>query len=144
MQALQCSSEVRDLVLLFVDKICEDVCTNDSATESYIMVECITGETLLPLDYSVPIRSHPLDGNTKQVVPKLYSTTGIVTLSLSIFAFIFMFIDAIFSLLELNSSVYIVMCLCCLSLFFTNKIALAEWKSINAEKRETFHKDNDT
>ncbi len=108
-QALQCTSKVRDIILPFLDEIYPGVHIED------------------PVPASIEIRR----AESKQPIPRLYRNTGIVTMSLCILGFIFMFIDAVYSLLGLNSSVYIIWCLCCLSLFFTNKMALAEWKSIN-------------
>lgn len=105
---------MRNIILPFVDKI-------------YIGVSI---ETSALTKDGVPGRKE------KHIIPKLYRNTGIVTMSLCVLGLIFMFIDAIFSLLGLNSSVYIIWCFCCLSLFFTNKIALADWKSINEQQRE--------
>lgn len=114
MRTLQCTYKVRNIILPFVDEIYPSV----------------------PIEDSVSIKVTSSYGKAKQIVPKLYRNTGIVTMSLCVFGFIFMFIDAILSLLGLNSSVYIIWCSCYLSLFFTNKIALADWKSINERQRE--------
>lgn len=122
MRILQCTSEVRDKILLFVDQIYDDISIEDPVIQ--------------------PISS--LRVKTKQPIPKLYRCTGIVTMFLCVCGFIFMFIDAVFSILGLGPSMYIIWCLCCLSLYFTNKIALAEWKSINERQRETSQKNHNT
>lgn len=115
MRTLQCTNEVRDKVLLFVDQMCIDRGIGN------------------------PIIQKPIPSRNKaeQQIPKLYRITGVTTILLCVCGFVLMFIDAIYSILNLNSSVYIVWCLCCLSLFFTNKSALAEWKLINEGQRES-------
>jgi hypothetical protein len=122
MRLLQCTPEAREIILPFVEQI-------------YIEIN---------IENSV-IRG-PLSSQTKaeQFIPNLYRNTGIATMFFCILGFIFMFIDAIFSVFGLSFSVYIIWCLCCLSLFFTNKIALAEWKSINERQREAFQEDHNT
>jgi len=105
---LQCTSQERDIILPFVDKLCNDLLQNET-----------------------PEDSNGIVAKPKQTVPKLYRNTGMVTILLCGLGFILMFADAIWSFIGLNSPVYIIWCLCCLSLFYTNKIALAEWKSIN-------------
>lgn len=109
MYALQCTSQVRNIILPFVDEICSG-----------------TTYTGRPTTTDQAFKTKP-----KQSIPKLYRNTGIVTMSLCIGGFFLMFADAAWPLLGLNSPVYIIWCLCCLSLFITNKIALAEWKSVN-------------
>lgn len=64
-------------------------------------------------------------------IPKLYKITGILTALLSLIGFVFIFIDKIFNIFGLNTSVYIIWILCCVSLYITNKIALDEWKENN-------------
>lgn len=108
----QHTSEVRNIILPFVNELCTDVHFEDS----------------LPL---APILPKIESKHAKQAIPKLYRNIGIVTMSSCVLGFIMMFIDAIYSLLGLSPLAYIIWCLSCLSLFFTNKIALAEWKSIN-------------
>lgn len=122
MRLLQCTSEVREIILPFVDQI-------------YIEISIENPVIRQPL---------PPRAKTGQPIPKLYRNTGIATVFFCILGVIFMFIDAIFSVLGLSFSVYIIWCLCCLSLFFTNKIALAEWKSINERQREAFQEDHNT
>lgn len=108
MQVLQCTSQVRNIILPFVDKLYGGM---------------LQDETLVDSD-SVAVKS-------KKAIPKLYRNTGIVTMFLCVAGFLLMFADAVWQLLGLNSSIYIIWCLCCLSLYFTNKLALAEWTSRN-------------
>lgn len=109
MELLQCTSQIRNAILPYVDQIYN----NAMYTEGHVNTD------------------KSFRATSKQAVPKLYHYTGIVTMFLCILGFFFMFIDAIWMFLGLNSSVYTIWCLCCLSLFMTNKIALKEWKSIN-------------
>lgn len=105
---------MRNVILTFIDNIYSEVVSP------------------APID-NTPV---PNQRETKRVVPKLYRTTGALTMFFCVFGFIFMFADAVFSIFGIGFSVYIIWCACCLSLFFTNKIALEDWKSINEQQRE--------
>lgn len=81
------------------------------------------------------------DAVSKQAIPKLYRNTETATLALCGLGLVSMFADTIWSYTVLAPSVYIVWCLCCLSLFFTNKLALAEWKANDGQQRKAEQKE---
>lgn len=90
--------------------------------------------------YNVQAAAENPEETSKQSIPSLYRNMNTVTLALFGFGFVFMFVDTIRIHTGLPVSVYIVWCLCCLSLFFTNKIALAEWKANNEREEKASEK----
>lgn len=73
---------------------------------------------------------------TKNKQPAMYLTTGLISAVLFMVGFALLFIDPYTDYINLSSSIYIVWCLCCLSMFFTNKIALEEWKKRHGQKKK--------
>ena len=70
----------------------------------------------------------------EQTIPILYHFTGIATMALCILGFLFMVFDLRFSLTNVGPIAYIIFCCCCLSLYFTNKFALKEWKILHGSQ----------
>lgn len=77
----------------------------------------------------------PHESSVPRRIPLLYRRTNIITLSLFLMGIACMYLDIFFSVTELGVSVYIIWCLSCISLFYTNKIALKEWKNVNGWER---------
>lgn len=72
--------------------------------------------------------------HTSYETPKLYRVTGPVMLGLCFLGVVLLFIDLYIPFSRLNSVVYITWCLCSLSLYFTNRIALKDWKKRHGQK----------
>lgn len=66
--------------------------------------------------------------------PAMYLATSLASVLLFIVGFVFWCIDLYMGFLNLSGSIYIVWCLCCLSMFFTNKVALREWEKRHGQK----------
>ena len=64
-------------------------------------------------------------------IPRFFRNAKVITMSLFMAGLILLSIDFIFSLTKLHASTYIIWCLCCLSLYFTNRIAIKEWEKNN-------------
>lgn len=60
--------------------------------------------------------------------PRFYRNTGIITFILGVAGAIFGIIDKYYGFTELNFTPYVMWCFSCASLYYTNKIALKEWK----------------
>lgn len=71
---------------------------------------------------------------TKAKTPKLYRITGIVIVLMFFLGWFGMFFDLFFTFLNLSNSVYLTWILCCISLYFTNKLALKDWKKHEQKK----------
>ena len=70
----------------------------------------------------------------KSKTPRLYVNVGRITRVLFIFGILCMFLDYCFSLTKLQCSTYLVWCCCCLSLYYTNKVAFEDWKVKHGRK----------
>lgn len=107
---------------------------------STISALCISKKySCIPVLYTTrSSRNHVIYIRTKsRSIPALYRRTNAITLSLLFMGILCMYLDIFLSITELGVSVYVVWCLSCFSMFYTNKIALKEWKSANGwEKSE--------
>lgn len=67
-------------------------------------------------------------------LPALYRRTRVITAVLFFAGIAAMYLDLRYSLTPLGTPFYIVWCLSCASMFFTNNLAVKEWKQNNGRK----------
>ncbi len=69
-------------------------------------------------------------------IPRFYRNTGIITFALGLLGVLAGILDFGFGITNLNCSPYIMWSFCCASLYYTNKIALKEWKKKNGKEKD--------
>lgn len=68
-------------------------------------------------------------------VPKMYSYTRAVTIFLSIASIILLLINLYVGIFNVNSIPFISLLLSSISLYYTNKIAMNDWKKLNGKTK---------
>ena len=67
--------------------------------------------------------------------PTMYFVTVLLSIFLFVGGIVLLFIDPYISYINISSYVYIVWCLCCLSMICTSIVALGEWKKRHGQKK---------
>lgn len=65
--------------------------------------------------------------------PAMYLVTSLISFFLFMAGMVLWCIDLYVDCINLSGSIYMVWCLCCLSMFCTNRVALREWKKRHAQ-----------
>ena len=131
--AIRVEEYTRAVVLTYIKDICNINIQKDIPNASEYFDE--TTEQLLRdgiFNSSGVTVATPID--EKQTIPTLYRFAGIATMTSCILGFVFMVFDLRFSLTNVGPVAYIIFCFCCLSLYFTNKFALKEWKILHGSQ----------
>ena len=71
----------------------------------------------------------------KAQTPRLYTITYLMSFVLFLIGFILMFVDPFIDFIDISSMLYIVWCLCCLSMFFTSRIASKDWRQRHGKEK---------
>lgn len=85
-------------------------------------------DSLVPAEKAAEVKPAP------SRLPALYRRTRAITAALFCVGVAVMYLDLRYSLTPLGTPVYIVWCLSCASMFFTNDLAVKEWKKNHGGK----------